>query len=100
MTIITTATDPRHGDGVFANPLGGGAGANPAPGEQEDRGPLYHFLVGSPQRIRATIRLLQARHYVDWDRWTNLMNIPKDGLIIRPTLREMYAYLDIPPWRD
>ncbi len=69
--------------------------------ENGDRGPLRHFLIGSPQRIRATIRLLQARRYVEHTRWTHLLHIDRDqGLIIRPTPGEMYAYLQLPPWQD
>ncbi len=78
---------------------GGGNSANPSPTENGDRGPLRHFLIGSPQRWRATIRHLQARRYIDWTewtQWTQSMSIKAEGLLIRPTAQEMYTHLEIP----
>ncbi len=91
MTFIITPSSPYFGGGDFQyrDPL-----------EYGERGPLRHFLIGTPQRIRATLRLLHARRYVDSHDWSQLMPIGADGLLIRPTPQEVYAYLQLPPWRD
>ncbi len=49
MTFIITPDSPTSGGGNFdyLDPM-----------ENGDRDPLRHFLIGSPQRIRATIRHL------------------------------------------
>ncbi len=65
-----------------------------------DRGPLRHLLIGSPQRLRATIRHLQACRYVEHTQWIPLMPIRPEGLLIRPYHREYYTYLQLPPRRD
>ncbi len=82
-------------------PGNGGPNGVVPPGDDGDRGPLRHFLIGSPQRLRATIRHLQVLRYVEHSRWTHLLHIDRDqGLIIRPTVQEMYTYLELPQWRD
>ncbi len=92
MSLIITPADPN---------FGGGNRRNLDPLENGSRGPLRHFLIGTPQRIRASIRHLQALRYVDCDRWTDPLYIdPEEGLVIRPSAREMYAYLQLPDNRD
>ena len=93
MSFIITPDSPT--------PPGGGGFNTLDAMENGSRGPLRHFLIGSPQRIRATIRHLQALRYVDHTRWTELLYIDRDrGLLIRPTAREMYAYLQLPQGQD
>ncbi len=91
MSLIINPADPNHGGGTFGNL---------DPMENGDRGQLRHFLIGTPQRLRASIRLLHACRYIDSDQWMQFMHIKSEGLLIRPTPQEMYTYLQIPPRRD
>ncbi len=91
MSFIINPADPNAGGGPFGNL---------DPMENGDRGQLRHILIGTPQRLRASIRLLDSLRYIDSDQWMQFMRIPPDGLLIRPTPQEMYTYLQIPPRRD
>ncbi len=91
MSFIINPADSNDGGGTFGHL---------DPMENGDRGQLRHLLIGTPQRLRASIRLLDSLRYMDSDRWMQFTHIPPDGLIIRPTRQEMYTYLQIPPYRD
>lgn len=91
MSFLIDPTTPGHG---------GGSLGHLDPMDNGDRGQMRHFLVGTPQRLRASIRLLDALRYLDSDRWMQFMHIPPDGLVIRPTPAEMYTFVQILPSRD
>ena len=91
MTFIISPPDPNYGGSPssYLDRL-----------ENGHRGPLRHFLIGHPRRIRIAIRNLHARGYVEYDQWTPLFHIRKGELIIRPTPQEVFAYLERPAWMD
>lgn len=100
MSFIITPTDPHAGGGLFGN---SGAGSDNGDGLRpvsDHRGPLRHLLIGTPQRLRAAIRLLHACRYLESHEWTPFMGFDPEGLLIRPTAREVYTYVDLPPRRD
>ena len=91
MSFIINPTDPTSGGGTFGNL---------DPMENGDRGQLRHILIGTPQRLRASIRLLDSLRYINSEQWMQFMHIKQEGLIIRYQPHEMYTFIQIPPRRD
>ncbi len=81
-------------------PLSGGQPDRSLEANHRDRGPVRHFIIATPPRLRATIRHLHARGYAESHLWTPPLHIPPDGLIIRPSPAEMYVYLERQHWQD
>lgn len=73
------------------------AEAAPTPPTTPDPGPndeyIRHILIGSPDAIRETIYLLQARHYVDHAQWSGPFPVGDRGIRITRQEGQMLAYL-------
>ncbi|MEM7650149.1 MAG: hypothetical protein AAF283_13295 [Cyanobacteria bacterium P01_A01_bin.70] len=68
-----------------------GPNTTPQPGPNEED--IRHLLIGSPEAIRATIHLLQARRYVDHALWSGLLPIGDNGIHITHNEGQAIAYL-------
>ena len=54
---------------------------------------IRHILLGSPESIRQTIRLLHNLRYVEISQWSPLIEIPENQLLITPAQGEVMSIL-------
>ncbi|NJL45239.1 MAG: hypothetical protein HC922_04775 [Leptolyngbyaceae cyanobacterium SM2_3_12] len=64
---------------------------NPSPQPGQER--LRHLVIGSPERVRATINLLPVLTYAEQREWSRLVTIPLSGILITPKQGEMFSLL-------
>ncbi len=64
---------------------------SPDPGPSDEF--IRHLLIGSPEGVRETIYLLQARHYVDHAQWSGPIAIGDGGVRITRREGQVLAYL-------
>jgi hypothetical protein len=74
--------------GEVTNPL---LLANPE--VQPERERLRHLVIGSPEGVRATINQLHVLHYADQATWSQLVTIPRSGILITPEQGEVFSLL-------
>ncbi|MBE9113582.1 hypothetical protein IQ273_29860 [Nodosilinea sp. LEGE 07298] len=65
--------------------------ANPSP--QPGRERLRHLVIGSPEGVRATINLLHVLRYAEQATWSQLVIVPRSGILITPELGEVFSLL-------
>lgn len=68
--VVLTTPQPRHGEEY-----------------------IRHLLIGSPEAIRGTIHLLQARRYVDHALWSGPLPVGESGIHITHDEGQAIAYL-------
>ena len=65
--------------------------ANPSPQPERER--LRHLVIGSPVGVRSTIHQLHVLTYADQTTWSQLIAIPRSGILITPEQGEVFSYL-------
>ncbi len=65
--------------------------ANPSP--QPGRERLRHLVIGSPEGVRSTINLLHVLTYAEQATWSQLVTIPRSGILITPEQGEVFSLL-------
>ena len=65
--------------------------ANPNPQPERER--LRHLVIGSPAGVRSTIHQLHVLTYADQATWSQLIAIPRSGILITPEQGEVFSYL-------
>ena len=63
------------------------------PVPQREGEELRHILLGKPSVVRQTIHLLHHLRYVETVRWSPLIDIPNNRLIITPRADEVMSLL-------
>ncbi|MBE9140848.1 hypothetical protein IQ254_27230 [Nodosilinea sp. LEGE 07088] len=64
-----------------------------APSPQPGRERLRHLVIGSPEGVRATINLLHVLTYAEQATWSQLIAIPRPGILITPEQGEVFSLL-------
>ena len=64
-----------------------------SPDHPPDRRPLRHLLVGHPADIRHAIHQLHALTYAEQFRWTQLLAVPPQGIVLTPQQGAAISYL-------
>jgi len=54
---------------------------------------IRHVIIGSPEAVRETIRVLHMRHYAQQTRWTGPVEIGPDGVNITQSQGQVLFYL-------
>ncbi|MBD2232850.1 hypothetical protein [Phormidium tenue] len=63
------------------------------PEAQPGRERLRHLVIGSPEGVRATINQLHVLSYADQMTWSQLIAIPRSGILITPEQGEVFSLL-------
>jgi hypothetical protein len=63
--------------------------ANPNPRPER----LRHLVIGSPEEVRATINLLRVLTHAEQATWSQLVTIPRSGILITPEQGEVFSLL-------
>lgn len=60
---------------------------------QPERERLLHLVMGSPEGVRSAIHTLHKLQFVEQAAWSQVINIPKSGILITPEQGEVFSLL-------
>lgn len=61
--------------------------------DQPERERLLHLVVGSPDGVRSAIHTLHVLNYAEQATWSQLITIPRSGILITPEQGEVFSLL-------
>ncbi|MBW4459819.1 MAG: hypothetical protein KME47_06205 [Nodosilinea sp. WJT8-NPBG4] len=61
--------------------------------ELPERERLLHLVVGSAEGVRSAIHTMHVLNYADQATWSQLITIPRSGILITPEQGEVFSLL-------
>ncbi|MBD2230528.1 hypothetical protein [Phormidium tenue] len=61
--------------------------------EQPERERLLHLVIGSTEGVRSAIHSLHVLNYAEQATWSQLITVPRSGILITPEQGEVFSLL-------